>query len=504
MKKIFALLLIPAVCWLAGCSSVPQVEMKFLNIQKVHYHDSGKLDIRGVYTQKGFGLRTITAEVKGDAVELSAIPAENGKNKISSRITVPPEVKIVRFGGKEIWRRSPAKVPVKNAVGKEKKVAASVPEKASVKAAIPAPAAPAPAASAPAAPAEVRKEPDAEKRSELPEVVTVLQINAEDFFEFKYEEIAFGELFWGSSPKNPSGKSGVKQLGSRKEPVDFNAAEINKFQDLQCLKIKGNTWDSCDFAGLSLPNLKILIIDDIEVKNLDKAHLPALEEFYLHDRRFESTGRITLPEKLERLHSAGIQSFAGNFEFSSLQNKPVKTLRIHSDLKRFDFLKGMPVEKLQLSGFTAAAGSLDILREVPLKSLIIAPYRMNDWNFLAGMKLQKLEILSRTNGNFTPALLKDMPLESLRLRFPPQQYDNEWLLCVGLPLKELVLVNAVVPEKFLLKNRTIESLATVNCRWKFAEPPIIFSRMPELRHLAAWQISYPDRRVFRNDGSPAP
>ena len=465
----------------SGCFSVPLAEVEFLNIQRVTYHKNGKLDIRGTYTQKGMGLTPVNAVVKGDTIELTALPDEKGQKRIASRITVPENVNTVVFCGKKIWERPKAKIPAKKVVPE------TVPEKKPEPVKTP----PAPSAketvSAPVAPVPAEVDPVEKK----PEAITALHINAADFFELKFNELSFEELFWGRSTQTSAVvSSGVKQLGSRKEPVEFNVAKINEFQDLEVLKIKGNTWDSCDLAGLSLPKLKLLVIDDIEVRGLDKVDLPALEEFYLNDRRSAPVSKVALPEKLDKLHTVGIQSFAGNFDYASLKGKPVKELRIHSDLRRFEFLENLPVEKLQISGFTAASGSLDVLRKLPLKTLIIAPYRMSDWNFLVGMQLKKLDILSRTNGNFTPALFKGMPLESLRLRMPPQEYDNDWLMCTALPLKELILYNAVIPEKFLLENKNLESFAAVNCRWNFAEPPIIFGRMSGLRHLAVWQIIY--------------
>ena len=482
MRCIFLMMALLPVLWWSGCFSQAQVEMKFLDIQKVYYHDSGRLDIRGEYTQKGVGLGKISAFVKDETVELNAVIQEKGSRKISCRISVPPEVKSVKFAGKEIWNRT--KSPTVKTAEKN--------DDAARKSAVPAPEVPPMPEKSSAVPVAAA----AEKKPEVP--VTVLQINADDFFELKLTEIPFDELFWGRTVENAAPvAAGVKKLGSRREPVDFNVAEVNKFPDLEVLAVKGHVWDSCDFAGLSLPKLKKLIIDDIEVKNLDKVNLPVLEEFYLNDRRSAPMGKISLPEKMEKLHTVGIQSFAGNFDYGSLQGKPVKNLRIHSDLRRFEFLKDLPVEKLQISGFSASSGSLDVLRQLPcLSSLQIAPYRISDWRFLQGMNLQKLDITSRTNGNFSPALLKGMPLESLRLRMPPMDYDNQWLQCVELPLKELVLCNAVVPEKFLLENSHIESLATINCRWGFAEPPIIFSRMAKLRHLAAWQI------IYQPDGKP--
>ena len=452
IKQTAFFLLITLV--ISGCTSSSVIDLKHLYFSRIVYHDdTGKLDIRGDYREKDWGLDKVQAAVYGNRIELSAARKSGASGKISCRITVLPDVDEVRFCGKTVWRR-PESLQVKDgenvkstAVAGEEQKNIAVPEKK--------------------------------------ETVRHLKIGSERFFTLKPENMTFKEIFWGREEAHSPVEGSVKKLGDGKSLPQLSGQMLNEYPELEILEIKGNVWDVADLTGLSLPKLKKLVIDSVEVTGLNSVDLPELEEFYLNDRRSVPLGKIALPEKMGNLHTVGIQAFSGNFDFDSLAGKPVKNLRIHGDCRRFDFLKDLPLENLHLSGFVADDGALELLRGLPLRTLSLHPHRtMNDWGFLSGLtRLEFLDISCRGGSGFSPRLLSGLPLKILRFKGNGFDYGEAWMSCRKLPLEELILRNTAVPEKLLLELPLRRLALYEYCSWHIAEPVVLFNRLPELRHL---------------------
>ncbi len=431
---IFALL----VFFLSGCFSPRELKSYDFNVRRIELTASGTLEIEGNYLEKSWGISELRGKVSGDAIILFGT-AEYGKNnRIYHRIPkFPGKINQIRIGQKVIWNRQ------------EKAVKPSVVEK--------------------------KKE---EKK------ITHLKVGRNAVLPQSVDFSGFTEIFWKKTNTEYSSDSRSKFL----EAADFDTEKIKSFSDLEILEIFGTeSFRSVDFSGIKLPKLKKLVIYDIEVSGLEKAELPALQEFRIDDFRQIPLGKVSLPERLPELSKVSIQSFAGNFNFDSLRGKPVKKLKIHGDFSKMGFLQGMPVEELKLSGFRSIPGELDILQDLPLKKLKLSSSRITQWKFLRGMKLNHLDIEVSGSNDFSPELLRGMPLEILRLFSNRRDWGNAWSKCGNLPLKEFVLKGGVVPEKFLLRTR-VEKLALLSCFWNDTDPEMFFSRLQTLRHLAVWKI----------------
>lgn len=457
MRAIYIFLPVAIAAVMCGCRSGNELDLKYLTVSGIFYHDdSGKLDIRGEYREKEWGIDKIQAMVYDDIVELSTVRKASASGSIACRITVPPAAKEVRFCGKSIWKRPEPAAKAAGSTNAEPEKKPSGKEKTASKNTVP----------------------------DKPEKIRHLQIGGKKFFILSPENMTFEEIFWGREVPVSSGVEAVNLSGVNTDSI--NAVMLNKYPDLEILEIKGNIWDNVDLTGLSLPKLKKLVIDSVEVKGLQSTELPELEEFYLNDLRSVPLGKIALPERSVKVHTVGIQAFAGNFDFNSLAGKPVKNLRIHGDLRRFGFLEKLPVENLYLSGFTAGKGALELLRALPLRSLTLRPHRrMADWEFLAGLtKLEFLDIVCRGENNFSPRLLAGLPLKVLRYYGSATDCGEAWMSCRELPLEELILRNTAVPEKLLLAMKLRDLAVYNNCVWHIADPVLLFNALPGLRRLA--------------------
>ncbi len=483
-KVLFAALL--SSFFLCGCLAPKALDGERINIESLTFHPSGILEFSGSYDDGAWGLTGVRGRIDGEAIKLDGT-AEfwGGEDEFAHRIVVPSRIKEVSFGSKVIWRREekkaelPEKNIAENAVEKEpEKEVEKEPEKMVDKLA-------AEGNTDNDLPEVEPDDPDADRKENAPELAyTTLKIGGTGAFAMKVEWLSFEYIFWGASAgKKLPAETQVKHLAK------FNAAEVNRYQNLETLEIKGTAYEKIDFTGLSLPKLKKLVIDNGAAVGLETVELPSLEEFYLNDTRTVPLGKVALPPSLPKLHTAGIQAFAGNFDFNSLIGKPVERLKINGDCFNFAFLKSLPLKELKFSGFTAGKGELDVLRALPLKKLKLHPLRpLADWSFLSVLKLEHLDLQVASASNFSPALLKNMPLKSLRIMSSsPANWDEDWELCRQLPLDELILCNARIPAKFLMGSG-VKKLALFHCAWHISDPFTLLNDLPELRHLAVWRI----------------
>ena len=475
MNKIGKLLLFLLVLsGVFGCSSTGTKDMdeKYLSVS-AEYKGNGFLDIHGEYDEWFWGLDNIRGKYEGkDTIILSAVASRSGEDEIFHRMQIPATVNRVKFGSVVLWDRNEA---VEKILEKKEEVAALPQVKSGKK----------------SEPEKTVSKEDRDRQevvSPAGKRITYLKIGSEKITAFTPQNLDFEEIFWGRISAIIPGKPQTLECENIAFSPEFNADLINKFADLEILEIRGTvSAQSADFSTLKLPKLKKLIVDRMEISGLEKAEIPHLEEFYLNDTRLVPLGKTALPEKLEHLHTVGIQAFAGNFDFDSLAGKPLKSLRIHGDCSSFEFLRNMPLEFLQLSGFYTESAALNILHSLPLKTLILKPLRrLSDWRFLAGIKPEILDITCLTAGNFSPELLKDMPLKILRLSCIGD-FGDAWMSCKDMPLTEFVLRNGTVPENFLL-SKHIERLALFqNCRWNTSEPINFLNKLHGIKHLAVWQ-----------------
>ncbi len=430
-RGIFCLLLV-AVLFFCGCYSPRIADAYNFNVTRAELTAAGVLEIEGNYLEKSWGISQLRGKVAGDAVVLSGV-IEHGKNNIirHSIARIPAYINQVKIGSKVIWTR--------NAKGTPSPQPAPVIEK-----------------------------------------IQALKIGKKgmDFSLVDFPE--FTEIFWGAASDGPKDEIQNVFLDS------FDPEVVNDLSDAEIVEIVGNeNLRSVDLSSLKLPRLKRLVLYNVEVFGLEKAQIPNLQEFRIDDFRGVPLSKVALPEKLPELRVVSIQAFAGNFDFNSLAGKALVKLQIHGDCSDFSFLKGMPLEELKLSGFRVIYGQFEILKTLPLKKLKLASRRIEKWDFLKGMKLELLDIEVAGANDFSPALLENMPLEVLRIYTNRRDFGDAWQSCRKLPLKELILRGGVVPEKFLRKS-LIERLALVNNFWYTLDPQEIFIRMSELKQLAMW------------------
>lgn len=479
--KIYRALTIVAAFVLCGCFAPKAVDGEKIKISNTLFHESGILDLRGEYQDGAWGIVSMRGKIDGKAIVLSGSAEYWGGSKdIVHRLVIPERIEEVRFDKNVLWKRQ-------ELVKAEKSPAAPPAEPVPPVPVIPEKAA---AAVVPDNEKSENENSSGKEETEVPAAVdntvkiTRLKAGEEGgCFSLEMRWMPFEEIFWGTLPDKKTQKNTVKHIPAA------DVSKINKYADLEVLEIKGTVYVPLDLTGLDLPKLKKLVIDNGEVKGLSTVKLPELEEFYLNDTRTVPLGKIALPENMPHLHTVGIQAFAGNFDFNSLAGKPLKKLWINGDCTRFEFLEGMKLEELKFNGFTARNRELDVLKGMPLKKLKLAPLRsLSDWSFLRGLPLTVLDINVTGGTAFSPALLKDMPLEILRLTAGQIDWDKEWGLCRNLPLKELILRGARVPEKFL-QSSGIERLALMGCVfYSDRNPAEFFNRLPALRHLAVLRL----------------
>ena len=457
-----------------GCFAPREINSDCFELEKVKFYNAGVLEFSGRYNDGSWGISSLRGKIDGSSIILSGkTEFWGGEELIAHRIAVPPRINEVKVGKLVIWKRDEKKAAVPTETA-----AVAVPEKTSAidKEELPAVEPEKEIAD------KVDKNVDNTDNTDIP--ITHLKIGSTRAAVMEVRFLAFEDIFWGSViPQDIAEGTHIKHF----ETVDVK--ELNKYKDAEVLEIKGIPYVRIDLTGLSLPELKRLVIDGGETVGLHSAELPALEEFYLNDIRTVPLGKISLPEQLPNLHTVGIQAFVGNFDFDSLRGKQIVRLNIHGDCFRFDFLRGMPLEDLKFSGFTAGQGDLDVLKTLPLKQLKLAPHRpISDWSFLNGMKLRLLDISCSSTSNFSPTLLKDMPLEVLRIAVSsPTDWDKAWENCRQLPLEEVVLRNARIPEKFLT-SIPLERAAFIHCAWHIADPLTLLNKMTSVKHLAIRRI----------------
>ena len=443
---------------ISGCYSDEAIDGRLFHVDRVGLSRDGTLKLEGFYQKRSWGIRELRGRVSGDAIELSGVAAYRANPRIYYQIPrMPRFINQLKIGSTVIWNRH----------GK-KALPAAKPEN------IPVPV----------------KVPEAAEKP-----ITHLKIGGSGVLPAMVEFLEFTEIFWGKVPPLPpvDGENGVKLLAG----AEFDAAKVNEFADLETLELIGSkSFRSVDLSALNLPKLKNLRIYNLEVSGLEKAQIPELSTFSIDDFRQIPLGKVALPESSPKLHTVSIQAFAGNFDFNSLQGKPVKKLQIHGDCSRFGFMGNMPLAELKLSGFRYIPGELDNLAQLPLEKLKISSRRVGDWSFLKKLKLRFLDIEISGADNFSPELLKDMPLEVLRIFSGHRDYAGAWQSCRELPLKELIIRGGVVPEKFIASSR-IEKLALIGSCWHDPAPVAVINRMKELKHLAVW------RMIIMKNGRPS-
>ena len=432
MFRIVFTLLLFSVLFLSGCYSPRVADAYNFNVTRAELNAAGDLEIEGNYLEKAWGITELRGKVSQDAILLSGV-IEHGKSNVIRHCIarIPAYINQVKIGSKVIWDRHRKNV-------------------------LPVPAVPA-----------VKK-------------IAVLKIGRRNMDFSKVDFPGFIEIFWGRDPEKNADVQSVRYLDF------FDVKTVNGLTDLSVLEIAGTeNLRSVDLSGLDLPELKKLVLYNVEVSGLEKAQIPKLQEFRIDDFRSVPLGKVVLPENLPELRKVSIQSFAGNFDFNSLEGKPIEKLQIHGDCSRFSFLKRMPLKELKLSGFRVVPGELEILKTLPLEKLKLASRRITQWGFLKGMKLKLLDIEVAGANDFSPALLEGMPLEVLRLYTNSRDFGEAWQHCRDLPLKELILRGSVVPEKFIRQSR-IENLALIGNFWRSSDPQETFISMSDLKHLAVW------------------
>ena len=473
-EYIIAAGILGCVLFFCGCVAPKELDENHFSLTGVKFSDSGILELNGEYTENFWGILELRGKVDGEKLVLSGMAEFWGDDVIQHRIAVPPVVSIVQFGKRVLWHRgenagSPD-VPgqMQEPSAKEERTSSSSGNEAR---------------------AVLQNAdtgiPDGKKKS----AVTHLKIGGRAFNVFRPQWLDFETVFWGKSVTGNDSGAVIQQLGNDDSIYDFDGKTLNDFSNLEVLEIRGTTYiRHADLSGLSLPKLRVLVLDQIEVAGLESADLPALEEFYLNDVRTVPLGKISLPSRLEKLHTAGIQAYSGNFDFASLSGKPLTALLIISDCKNFDFLRGMMLKELQLYGFSAENDTLDVLGTLPLESLILKPFRpIGNWSFLNGLHLKKLSVKVTGSRSFSPSLLRHMPLEVLRINGLYADRSAEWMSCCDWPLQELILVNSRVPEAFL-RSKPVENVALYQCYWSMDDPFALLNILPGVKHLAVWRM----------------
>ncbi|MBE6364463.1 MAG: hypothetical protein E7053_01775 [Lentisphaerae bacterium] len=467
MSKVKYLInIIGCILLFCGCAAPKALDENYFCLDEVRFIEPGILELNGEYAETAWGILELRGKVEKDTLTLSGTVEFWGDDTIQHRITIPESVNIVKCGNKILWTRGEN---LQTAIA-----GGSSPESAPV------------TASTPETPDGENGNPPVANEKDS---VTHLMIGGNSFNKFRPRWPGFENIFFGEPPVVPDQVATIRQIGADNAIYNFNGQTINEFQNLEVLEIRGTTYiRHADLSGLSLPKLRVLVLDQIEVTGLESANLPALEEFYLNDMRTVPLGKISLPAGLDNLHTVGIQAYIGNFDFSSLAGKPLTALWVISDCKNFEFLRGMPLKHLQLNGFSPEPGALEVLRSLPLESLSLQPFRaINDWNFLSGLRLKRISINVSGSRDFSLSLLRHMPLEVLRIKGLTADVSDAWMNCCNLPLKELVLFNCRVPEAFL-RTKPIESIALYQCLWPMDDPLALLNNLPGVKHLAVWRM----------------
>ena len=485
MDKIkYVIALCCSALFFCGCVAPKALDENHFSVSGTRLLESGVLELNGEYTEIFWGIAELRGKVSGETLTLSGLAEFWGDDAIQHSIAVPQSVSVVKFGNKVLWRRGESTEP-----GEGEAVVANSPDERPENG----------GTESEAAGCEPSTVSDGERQSHPADnavasgnekaSVTHLRIGGNVFHIFDPQWLEFEEIFWGRVNPDATDSAVVRQLGADNAIYNFNGQTINEFQNLEVLEIRGTTYiRHADLSGLSLPKLRVLVLDQIEVTGLESANLPALEEFYLNDMRTVPLGKISLPPGLDKLHTAGIQSYAGNFDFASLAGKPLTALWIISDCRNFEFLRGMPLKNLRLNGFSAEPGALDVLKTLPLEMLALKPFRpISDWNFLSSLKLKKLSINVSGNRNFSLSCLQQMPLAVLRITGLMSTDLDAWQCCSNLPLKELVLFNSRVPDEFL-RSKPIENVALFQCYWAMDDPFVLLNALPGVKHLAVWRM----------------
>jgi len=135
------------------------------------------------------------------------------------------------------------------------------------------------------------------------------------------------------------------------------------------------------------------------------------------------------------------------------------TVKPNEQLNNLSALKGVPLKSLTLAGCKSLR-DLSPLKGMPLEELDLSGTGVDTLEALRGMKLKRLVLRSTKVHDLSP--LKGMPLEELALSYCMQVSDLSPL--AGAPLKRLWLRNCRnVRDLTPLKNAPLERLVVVGC-----------------------------------------
>lgn len=271
-------------------------------------------------------------------------------------------------------------------------------------------------------------------------------------------------------------------------PAPLRLAELKNYPQLQTLdfsalpllKLDGTRFEHLKTMTLTgeISGLKELDLPQLEELNLIGT-VPMSDDELPHSRsrtfRLSQPPEPSVPGKilrlsprlpsLKRLHLSGVSS--ADFDYSALDGKPLEELSIRNyDGADLNFLAGSPLRSLMLNARNAK--NLDLLGTLPLKELTLDAPEVKNFDFLKKLKLETLRLKVPRNSNFRLELLADMPLKTLHL----MQYfgtDANFAALAGKDLRELALINVGMESAAFLETLPLRNLALMQCR--FREPP---------------------------------
>ena len=271
-------------------------------------------------------------------------------------------------------------------------------------------------------------------------------------------------------------------------PVPLRLAELKNYPQLQTLdfpalpllKLDGTRFEHLKTMTLTgeISGLKELDLPQLEELNLigttpmfDDEQIHCLTRTYNLSKPPEPSvpGKILrlsprLPS-LKRMHITWVSS--ADLDYSTLAGKPLEELSIRNyDGADLDFLAGSPLRSLTLNA--RRVKNLDLLGTLPLKELTLDASQVKNYDFLKKLKLESLRLRVPRDSNFRLELLADMPLKTLHL----MEYlgtDAEFAALNGKDLRELALINVGMESAAFLEKLPLRNLALMQCR--FREPP---------------------------------
>lgn len=271
-------------------------------------------------------------------------------------------------------------------------------------------------------------------------------------------------------------------------PAPLRLAELKNYPQLQTLdfpalpqlKLDGTRFEHLKTMTLTgqISGLKELDLPQLEELNLNTTVPMSDDEQPLSRPR---TFRLSQPPKpsvpgkilrlsprlpsLKRMHITWVSS--ADLDYSTLAGKPWEELSIRNyDGADLNFLAGSPLRTLTLNAM--AVEDLNILGTLPLKELTLDASQVKNYDFLKKLKLESLRLRVPRGSNFRLELLSDMPLKTLHL-LGYRGTDADFAALNGKDLRELALINVGMESAAFLEKLPLQNLVLMQCR--FREPP---------------------------------